>query len=39
MISASARFQPSLDLISEGYKQGMLSKEEYAEVLRASQKA
>jgi len=36
-ISARAAFQPSLDKIAEGYKKGMLSKEEYTEVLRASQ--
>jgi len=37
-ISARAAYQPSLVEIAEGYKRGMLSKEEYTEVLRASQK-
>mmetsp|Transcript_9399 Transcript_9399/g.13865 ORF Transcript_9399/g.13865 Transcript_9399/m.13865 type:complete len:557 (+) Transcript_9399:207-1877(+) len=37
-IAARAAFQPSLDSIADGYKQGTLSKEEYTEVLRASQK-
>ena len=38
VISATAGFSPSLNLVKQGYKEGFITKDEYTEILRAYQK-